>query len=202
VLAGFLLDTCGARPLVAGHGLGAQLALLAIANGLVQPSKLVLLPNPMHTKPRRGGLERAGRIVVRAAVVPGADRIVARSAALVLRPSRGDRLTVTHAPGAHDLVRHALMDLGGNGNRIRSWAKAARRWPSGAQKDLIDAYPGFAFSVLLLWADEDTSYPLAIAEEALELLPDAHLRVLKRTGFLLAYDDPVGLAREILAFCG
>jgi pimeloyl-ACP methyl ester carboxylesterase len=202
VLAGFLLDTCGARPLLAGHGLGAQLALLAIAKHEIQPSKLVLLPNPMHTKPRRGGLERAGRIVVRAAVVPGVDRILARSAALVLRPSRGDRLTVTDAPGAHDLVRHALMDLGGNGNRVRSWAKAARRWPSGAQKHLIDAYPGFEFGVLLLWADEDASYPLAIAEEALDLLPDAQLRVLKRTGFLVAYDDPVGLAREILAFCG
>ena len=45
-------------------------------------------------------------------------------------------------------------------------------------------------------------HPLAIAEEALELLPDAQLRVLKRTGFLVAYDDPVGLARELLAFCG
>ena len=62
--------------------------------------------------------------------------------------------------------------------------------------------PGFAFPVLLLWADEDAFHPLAIAEEALDLLPDAQLRVLKRTGFLVAYDDPVGLAREILAFCG
>ena len=202
VLAGFLLDTCGARPLVAGHGLGAQLALLATAKGEIQPAKLVLLPNPMHTKPRRGGLERAGRVVVRAAVVPGVDRVLARSAALVLRPSRGDRLTATAAPGARDLVRHALMDLGGNGNRVRSWAKAARRWPRGAQRDLIDAYPGFTFPVLLLWADEDAVHSPAIAEEALELLPDAQLRVLKRTGFLVAYDDPVGLAREILAFCG
>ena len=31
VLAGFLHDTCGPRPLVAGHGVGAQLALRAIA---------------------------------------------------------------------------------------------------------------------------------------------------------------------------
>ena len=29
VLAGFLADTCGPRPLVAGHGVGAQLALRA-----------------------------------------------------------------------------------------------------------------------------------------------------------------------------
>ena len=31
---------------------------------------------------------------------------------------------------------------------------------------------------------------------------NAQLRVLPRTGFLIAYDDPVGLAREIVAFCG
>ena len=55
--------------------------------------------------------------------------------------------------------------------------------------------------VLLLWADEDAAHPLAIAEEALDLLPDAMLRVLPGTGFLMAYDDPVGLARELAAFC-
>ena len=47
--------------------------------------------------------------------------------------------------------------------------------------------------MLLLWADEDPCHPLAIAEEALDLLPDAQLRVLPRTGFLIAYDDPVGV---------
>jgi pimeloyl-ACP methyl ester carboxylesterase len=202
LLTGFLRDTCGARPLVAGHGVGAQLALHAIATGALQPAKLVLLPNPMHTKPNRTALERTGRIVVRAAIVPGCDRVLARTAALILRPSRGDRLTVTDAPGARDLVRHALMDLGSNGNRVRSWAKAARRWPRGAQRDLVDAYPAMAFPVLLLWADADPLHPLAIAEEALDLFPDAQLRVLERTGFLIAYDDPVGVARELLAFCG
>ena len=40
-----------------------------------------------------------------------------------------------------------------------------------------------------------------IAEEALDLLPKAQLRVLEGTGFLMAYDDPVGLARELKAFC-
>jgi pimeloyl-ACP methyl ester carboxylesterase len=58
------------------------------------------------------------------------------------------------------------------------------------------------FPVLLLWADQDPAHPLSTAEEALDLLPDAQLRVLPRTGFLIAYDDPVGLAREIVSFCG
>ncbi len=45
-------------------------------------------------------------------------------------------------------------------------------------------------------------HPLAAAEEALALLPNGQLRVLQSTGFLMAYDDPVGLARELAAFCG
>jgi pimeloyl-ACP methyl ester carboxylesterase len=94
------------------------------------------------------------------------------------------------------------MDLPGNGNRVRSWAKAAGRWPQGADAALLDAYPRMTFPVLLLWADEDPAHPLAIAEEALDRLPDAQLRVLPRTGFLIAYDDPVGVARELAAFCG
>ena len=40
------------------------------------------------------------------------------------------------------------------------------------------------------------------AEEALALLSQGQLRVLESTGFLMAYDDPVGLARELAAFCG
>ena len=28
------------------------------------------------------------------------------------------------------------------------------------------------------------------------------LRVLPGTGYLIAYDDPVGVARELAAFCG
>ena len=44
-------------------------------------------PTRMHTKPVRSGLEKAGKVVVRAAVVPGSDRVLARAGALVLRPS-------------------------------------------------------------------------------------------------------------------
>jgi pimeloyl-ACP methyl ester carboxylesterase len=54
--------------------------------------------------------------------------------------------------------------------------------------------------VLLLWALEDAMHRTAIAEEVLELMPHAQLRLLPGTGFLMAYDDPVGLARELAAF--
>jgi pimeloyl-ACP methyl ester carboxylesterase len=56
--------------------------------------------------------------------------------------------------------------------------------------------------VLLLWAEDDPAYPLDGPREALDLLPGAQLRTLPGTGFLMAYDDPVGVARELIAFCG
>jgi pimeloyl-ACP methyl ester carboxylesterase len=121
---------------------------------------------------------------------------------LVFRPAVGERLSAQRNPAARDLLRHAFADVGGNGNRARSWAKFARRWPADPQRYLLDAYPRIAMPVLLLWADEDLAHPVLGAQEALDLLPDAQLRTLPATGFLLAYDDPVAVGRELIAFCG
>jgi pimeloyl-ACP methyl ester carboxylesterase len=202
VMAGFIRDTCGPRPLVGGHEVGAQLLLHAIASRRLTPGRLVLMPNAMHRKPARERPRRIVAVGARAAAVPGLDRALSHLAHLAFRPATGERLSARGNPAARDLVRHASASLGGNANRARSWAKAARRWPAGAQGDLLDAYRLIDVPTLLLWADEDLMHPLAIAEEALELLPDAQLRVLEGTGFLMAYDDPVGLARELAAFCG
>ena len=135
--------------------------------------------------------------------MPGLDRAVSHGARLVFRPAAGERLTARGNPAARDLVRHAFADVGGNANRARSWARAARRWPTGAQPDLLDAYRADRGRRRCCCGPTRTAmHPLAIAEEALDLLPDAQLRVLEGTGFLMAYDDPVGLARELAAFCG
>jgi pimeloyl-ACP methyl ester carboxylesterase len=133
--------------------------------------------------------------------VPGLDRLASRAAALAYRPTMGEQLSARGNPAARDLMRHAVMGLRDNPNRARAWGRAARRWPTGAQSDLLDAYALIEAPTLLLWADQDRMHPLAIAEEALDLLPDAQLRVLSGTGFLMAYDDPVGVARELKAFC-
>ena len=114
----------------------------------------------------------------------------------------GPRLTARGQDGARDLVRHSFADTPGNPGLVRAWAKFARRWPRGAQTQLLErVYPKLQMPVLLLWADRDHMYPLAGAEAALQVLPSAQLRVLGTTGFLLAYDDPVGVARELSAFC-
>jgi pimeloyl-ACP methyl ester carboxylesterase len=202
VLASFCAEVAGPRPRVAGHELGAELALRACCAGLMHPVRLVLMPNRMHRREQLGGNRLAWRIACRSAALPGLDRLMAHGAKLVFRPSRGEQLSLQHNPAARDLVRHAFSDVGGNGNRARSWARFARRWPVEPQRHLLDELPSLSMPVLLLWADDDPTYPLATAQEALDLLPDAQLRTLPGAGFLLAYDDPVGLARELISFCG
>jgi pimeloyl-ACP methyl ester carboxylesterase len=198
VIAGFVRDTCGPRPLVGGHEAGALLLLRAVLSRQLTPSRLVLMSSCLHRPPLRP--ERAARAGAVVAAVPGLDRVASHAARVVLRPSKGPGLSARGNPAARDLIRHATMDLGGNVNRTRAWSKAIRRWPRH-QPELLDAYRLIDVPVLLLWADEDRAHPVAIAEEARDLLPDAMLRILPGTGFLMAYDDPVGLARELAAFC-
>jgi pimeloyl-ACP methyl ester carboxylesterase len=202
VIAGFCREVLGPRPLVAGHDLGAELALRSTAGGLMAPARLVVMPTRMHCREQHRVKRVAWRGACRAAALPGLDRLLSRASTVVFRPAVGERLSAQGNPATRDLLRHAFADVGGNGNRARSWAKFARRWPRGPQRQLLDAYRKMELPVLLLWADEDRLHPLQAAQEALKLLPDAQLRTLAGTGFLIAYDDPVGVARELIAFCG
>ncbi|MCW2970090.1 MAG: alpha/beta hydrolase fold protein [Solirubrobacterales bacterium] len=202
VLGGFAAEVLGPRPLMAGHDAGAEILMHAVLTGRLRPKRLVLMPNRLHAPAPRPVLRAAWRTTARAAVVPGLDRLLSYGTRAVFTPQRARLLSVRSNPAAGDLVRHAFADVPGNSSLARSWAKCARAWPRGAQRHLLELYPRLDMPVLLLWADRDPLYPLAAAEEALALLPHGQLRVLESTGFLMAYDDPVGLARELAAFCG
>ena len=202
VMSGFVHEVLGPRPLVGGHDAGAEILLEAVRTGQLVPRRLVLMPNRLHRRPEHGAARSVWRLAARAGGLPGLDRTLAHASRLVFRPEQAMRLTARDNPAARDLLRHAFADVGGNSSLARSWARAARRWPHGAQHALLDAYATMDMPVLLLWADRDPMHPLAGAEEALELLPQGQLRVLSSTGFLIAYDDPVGVARELAAFCG
>ncbi|MBV9310520.1 MAG: alpha/beta hydrolase [Solirubrobacterales bacterium] len=202
VIAGFCREAGGPRLLLAGHDLGAELALRAVTAGSLQPRRLVLMSNRLHRRDEFAGRRMAWRAACQAASLPGLDRALSYGAKLVFRPARGERLSAQRNPAARDLMRHAFADVAGNGNRARAWARFAARWPAQPQRQFLDAYPHIRSRVLLLWAEEDPAHPIDAARQALDLIPDAQLRTLPGTGFLMAYDDPVGVARELLAFCG
>jgi pimeloyl-ACP methyl ester carboxylesterase len=202
VLAGFCAETAGPRPLVGGHGLGAEIVLRAVELGLLAPAKLVLAPTRLHRPVPRSAAATGWQLAARAASVPGLDRALSHGARMAFRPDLGVKLSARSEPAARDLVRHAFADVGGNANLARSWARFARRYARGGRLEVLDLLARLPYPVLLLWADEDRLHPLETAEEALDLLPDGMLRVLPGTGFLIAYDDPVGVARELAAFCG
>src|SRR5260370_897562 len=80
---------------------------------------------------------------------------LAHGTRLMFAPQRAQHLSVRGNPAAADLVRHAFADVPGNSSLARSWAKCARAWPRGAQRDLLELYPRLDIPVLLLWADRD-----------------------------------------------
>jgi pimeloyl-ACP methyl ester carboxylesterase len=201
VMSGFAEDVLGEHPLVVGHDAGAEILLQAVAEGLLEPSRMVLMPNRLHLPVQHARKRQAWRLATLGGSIPGLDRALSHATKLVFTPALGMRLSERRVPETADLIRHAFADVPGNPNLARSWAKCARRWPRGAQTQLLDLYPRLTMPVLLLWADRDPLHPLAGAEETLALLPRAQLRVLASTGFLMTYDDPVGVAREIVAFC-
>jgi pimeloyl-ACP methyl ester carboxylesterase len=202
VLGGFAAEVLGPRPLIAGHDAGAEILLQAVLTARLRPSRLVLMSNRLHAPPAQTLRRAAWRAATRSAAVPGMDRLLSRGTRLVFTPGWGLSLSARANPAAADLVRHAFADVPGNSSLARSWAKCARAWPRGAQTHLLELYPKLDMPVLLLWADRDPLHRLTAAEEALALLPDGQLRLLESTGFLMAYDDPTGLARELSAFCG
>jgi pimeloyl-ACP methyl ester carboxylesterase len=202
VMSGFADDVLGPHPLVVGHDAGAEILLQAVAAGLLEPSRMVLMPSRLHLPVEHERKREAWRLATLGGSLPGVDRVLTYATKLVFTPALGMRLSERHVPEAGDLIRHAFADVPGNPNLARSWAKCARRWPRGAQTHVRELYPRLRMPVLLLWADRDPLHPLAGAEETVRLLPRGQLRVLASTGFLMTYDDPVGVARELIAFCG
>lgn len=200
LIADFIQDVCGPSGVVGGHEVGAQIVMRALQAERINPRKVILMSSPLHRRSGRPNAQLALRTALRFGRVPGVDNSLSYLAPLVFSPKRGQNLSAERQKSARDLFRHAFADVRGNRERIRSWSKAFHNWPKGPMSELLDLYETVPAPVLLLWADSDRAHPISTANEALDLLPNGLLRVLDGTGFLMAYDDPVGAAREIAAF--
>src|SRR2546421_124412 len=62
VVAGFCREVAGPRAVLAGHDVGAELALRAVITGRLKPSKLVLMPNRLHRRDEFAGERAAWRM--------------------------------------------------------------------------------------------------------------------------------------------
>lgn len=200
-LAALCREVGGRSPCVAGHGLGADLLLRAIELGLLTPGRLVLMPCRLHRPP--GTLSAARRRRARAVsmIARTTPSPLGRRAIDITARGNARRLTASRVDAVDALLRHATADLAANPAHARAWAAVQLAQPRTARTELLDLLPQIGCPVLLLWADRDPEYPLRGAEEALDLLSDGQLRVLPGTGHLLTFDDPVGVARELAAFC-
>ena len=183
VIAGFCREVAGARPLLAGHDIGAEIALRAIVDRPAGAGAAGAAAQP--AAPTRRVRRQARRVAHR---LPGRRAARVRSGCwLAARRSCSGRRWASACPRSATrppatCVRHAFADVAGNGNRARSWAKFARRWPAEPQRQLLDAYPRIDAPVLLLWADEDPAHPVIGAYEALDLLPTPSCEPCRRPG--------------------
>ena len=161
VLGGFAAEVLGPRPMLAGHDIGAEILTHAVLRGELSPSRLVLMPNRLHTAPERARLRAAWRLIACAAAVPGLDSLLSYGAPAVFTPERGMRLSVRANPAAADLFRHAFADVPATRAWLARGPSARARWPRGAQTQLLELYPRLQMPVLLLWGDQDRLHPFA-----------------------------------------
>lgn len=196
LLAECTQDIGGAHPRVGASGLGAQLLLRAISRGWLEPSRLVLLPGRLH-RPQPTGAGGALARLTASAVAPAGPLIARSVARAVIRP---ELVGKDASPRLQTLVTSSRSAMLESGERSRAWRRVIAGWDTEEFRELIDHYGKVQCPTLVLWSQDSPLAPLRAAEEAADLIDEAMLRSLPGTGPLLAYDDPVGFAREIAAF--
>ena len=160
------------------------------------------MPNRLHAPPGRARAARRLAADRARPPCPGLDRLLSHGAGAVFTPERGLRLSARGKPAAADLVRHAFADVPGNSSLARSWAKCARAGRAARRRSCSSVYPRLEMPVLLLWADQRPPASAGGRRRGARAAAPRPAARAREHGFLMAYDDPVGVARELAAFCG
>ena len=73
---------------------------------------------------------------------------------------------------------------------IRSLMETARQIVPPTLEQLVLRYPELTVPALLLWGKGDSVVPLAVGQQLVQALPDAHLHVLNAGGHMPAEELP------------
>ena len=206
VLAGVLrARCCGPRPLVAGHG--ARRGDPAARRR--RPARCARrgwcsCPTACTARRRRAPRRRAWRVAARAAAVPGLDRALATARGCVV-PARASACGCPRAATRRRATSSATPSptSAATPNLARSLG-ALRRALAARARSASCSTPTRACDCRCCCCGPTRTActRCAAPRRRSTCCPDGQLRVLPGTGYLIAYDDPVGVARELAAFCG
>jgi|SRR6266851_4505898 len=170
-----VLDEMAPGPVVIGHSFGGRVALWLAADHPDQVGGLVLTGVPFgRSKEERGPRPSAGFRLGRALHRAG-----------VLSDARMERLREKH--GSADYV-HAT-------GVMRQVLVAAVGETDRSAYD--DALRTITCSVELVWGDDDTAAPLAVAKRAAEMVSDGRLTIEPAAGHLTPLSAPHALAHAV-----
>ena len=156
--------------------------------------------------PPRGARRQArarGAAACRAAALPGLDRMLAHGAKLVFRPVDG-RAAVGAAqprrprPGPPRFRRRRRQ------RQPRAGVGEVRAPLAAPSRSAICSTPTRGSSARCCCCGPTRTPPIrsTAPRRRSTCCPTRSCARCQRTGFLIAYDDPVGVARELIAFCG
>jgi pimeloyl-ACP methyl ester carboxylesterase len=161
---------------VLGHSFGGKVAL-ALATAYPEVVKrLVIVASPIVRLPLEGSEQRGS----------SAYRLVRRVA------------SVTPGP-----LRERILAWGRNRYGSADYKAAGPLRPTLVRvvnEDWRPALPAVQAPVLLIWGSEDTEVPLRVAEEAMEALPKAGLKVMQGAGHFPFLDQPEAFAEAVAGF--
>jgi pimeloyl-ACP methyl ester carboxylesterase len=180
------LDLYPGKLRVAGHSMGARVAMEMAHRAPERIERLVLLDTGIH--PLKNGEAAKRAEIVQFAYQNGMEALAARW----LPP-------MVHAPNQTPALMAALTDM----VLRRDEDLHARQIKAlVGRPDAAASLPEITCPTLLIVGRQDAWSPVAQHEEMLALLPDSHLEVVEDAGHFAPVEQPEAVARLVAAFLG
>lgn len=195
-LAPWLAARCPDGCDLVGTSFGALIALRLVQRAPVPVGRVVLLDAV--------GLGRALPWPVRIACTrPGGALLLRRSTRFGMRQQVRLLMTATRLPPAHEDALVAYLHASSCMEGARSFPQALQQFAGlRGQYELLrdDELHRIRIPVLLAWGARDRFVPLAHAERAARLLPDARLAVIPEAGHSPNWERPEALLAAVQPF--